>query len=131
MTAEAWMMTDTDFRLYLSQRFQSLEDGQTKLRLDIREGAQGIHQRLDVLNGRMGKAESRLAELERRDAVQEGERRALDGRLQPTRDGKRAPGDEELRIAVTPKMWGALVGVGTVLYTLLHLAFDYWRGTHP
>ena len=130
MTAEAWMMTDTDFRLYLSQRFGALEDGQTKLRLDIREGAQGIHQRLDTLNGRMGKAESRLAELERSNAVQEGERRALDGRLQPTRDGQRKPGDEELRIAVTPKMWGALVGVGTVLYTLLHLAFDFWRG-HP
>lgn len=120
-------MADTDdFRRYLDVRFEALEDGTAKLRADVREGAQGIHARLDTQNGRIGKAEARLEAIEKRDAFQDGQSHALEGRLQPGKDGPRKVGDEELRISVTPKMWAALVGVATALYTLLHLVFEVW-----
>ena len=126
MTIEAAWMADTDFRLYLDARFQTLEEGQQKLRDDVRESAHGINVRLDSLNGRVGKTETRLFEIERRDAYQDGREKALEGRIQPTRDGSRKEGDEELRISVTPKMWAALVAVASVLYTVLHYVFEVW-----
>lgn len=123
------MIVTDDLRILLEEREERAReriagvlDAIEALRGEVRLGTAGVHSRLDLLNGRVVKGEDRINALERHAAV-------LEGRLSPAKESRRRPGDEEMSIRVTPRMWAALVAVGGVLYTVLHWLFQQWQKT--
>jgi len=101
-----------------------------KFREDLRTGADGIYQRLDLINGRVSRNDTRLSAIEHRQAFEDGRQKALDARIQPTSGGKRKPGDEEIRISVTPKMWAAGATVMGIIYSVIYVVLRRWMDGH-
>ena len=109
-----------DYRRLLDERHHMIMEAIAETRQITVEKLDAVNRRLDITNGRLAKHDEQIASLQISDVRHDAQR---EGRMTPTRD-QRQPGDEELVVRMTPKMWAALVSVAAVAYTVLRAAYD-------
>ena len=115
-----------DYRKFIESKFDDLHESIERVGSDIRTTGASINARLDKVNGRLDKHDDAIRSLQLAQAREDGAH-AREGRVTPSRE-LRSPGDEEMTIRVTPKMWAALTAAGAVLYTVLHYVFNALKG---
>ena len=109
-----------DYRRLLDERHNTILAAIAETRHVMVERLDAVNRRLDITNGRLGKHDEAIHLLQVSDVRHDAQR---EGRMTPTRDA-RQPGDEELVVRMTPKMWAALVTVAAVAYTVLRAVYD-------